>query len=96
VQAAVLHAHTLKPFDRDALLAAALGKRAVVTVEEHTLMGGLGSIVAEILMEAGVHTRFARLGFPDVFTDELGSQAEIMRKYGLDAAGVVAAAQRLL
>jgi transketolase len=96
VQAAVLHAHTLKPFDRDTLLAAAKGKRAVVTVEEHTLMGGLGSIVAEILMEAGVHTRFARLGFPDVFTGELGSQAEIMGKYGLDAAGVAAAARRLL
>lgn len=96
VQAAVLHAHTLKPFDRDALLAAALGKRAVVTVEEHSLIGGLGGIVAEVLMEAGVHARFARLGFPDVFTDELGSQAEIMRKYGLDAAGVVAAARKLL
>ena len=96
VGAAVLHAHTLKPFDRDALLAAALGKRAVVTVEEHTLIGGLGSIVAEFLMEAGVHARFARLGFPDVFTGELGSQAEIMRKYGLDAAGVVAAARKLL
>jgi transketolase len=96
VRAAVLHAHTLKPFDRDALLAAAKGKRAVVTVEEHTLMGGLGSIVAEILMEAGVHARFVRLGFPDVFTEELGSQAEIMRKYGLDAAGVAAAARKLL
>ncbi len=96
VQAAVLHAHTLKPFDHDALLAAAQGKRAVVTVEEHSLIGGLGSIVAEVLMEAGVHARFTRLGFPDVFTDELGSQAEIMRKYGLDAAGVVAAARRLM
>ena len=96
VQAAVLHAHTLKPFDRDALLAAAKGKRAIVTVEEHTLMGGLGSIAAEILMDAGVQARFARLGFPDVFTDELGSQAEIMRKYGLDAAGVAATARKLL
>jgi len=96
VQSSVLHAHTLKPFDRDALLAAAHGKRAVVTIEEHTLMGGLGSIVAEILMEAGIHTRFARLGFPDVFTDELGSQAEIMRKYGLDVPGVGAAVRRLL
>jgi transketolase len=96
VQASVLHAHTLKPFDHDALLAAAKGKRAVITVEEHTLIGGLGSIVAEILMEAGVHARFTRLGFPDVFTEELGSQAQIMRKYGLDAAGVAAAAHKLL
>lgn len=97
IAATVLHAHTLKPFDAEQLLARAARASAVVTVEEHTLQGGLGSLVAETLMDAGQGgIPFARLGFPDVFTAELGSQAEIMAKYGLSAEGVAHRAAELL
>ncbi len=97
IEASVLHVHTLKPFDVPTLLSRATGVSAILTVEEHTLAGGLGSIVAETLMDAGLGgVRFARLGFPDVFTDELGSQAEIMAKYGLSTDGIAMRARALV
>lgn len=97
ISATVLHVHTLKPFDAAQVVEHAAKASAVVTTEEHTLHGGLGSLVAEALMDAGRGgVPFARLGFPDVFTDELGSQAQIMDKYGLSAEGVARRASELL
>lgn len=97
LSASVLHMHTVKPMDVDALLACAGRARVVITAEEHTLMGGLGSAVAEVLLEsrlAGAF-RFKRLGFPDVFTEELGSQSDIMKKYGLSAENLAQTARDL-
>ncbi|HEY8240428.1 MAG TPA: transketolase C-terminal domain-containing protein [Kiritimatiellia bacterium] len=95
--ATVLHMHTLKPFDDRAVLDAARGARAVVTIEEHTLVGGLGSAVAEVLMEAGLSgLKFKRLGIPDVFTEELGSQNDIMGKYGISVPRLVETVLSLL
>ncbi|MBI2442236.1 MAG: transketolase [Lentisphaerae bacterium] len=96
--AAVLHMHTVKPLDSAALLENAAKVRAVITVEEHTLIGGLGSAVAEVLLESSLagSFRFKRLGFPDVFTEELGSQNDIMKKYGLDSENLVKTAQALI
>lgn len=98
ISAAVLHMHTVKPLDTEALLEYSGRARAVITAEEHTLIGGLGSAVAEVLLEsklAGAF-RFKRLGFPDVFTEELGSQNDIMKKYGLSAENLEQTAQMLL
>jgi len=97
LSSAVLHMHTVKPLDTDSLLACASQARVVITAEEHTLMGGLGSAVAEVLLEsrlAGAF-RFKRLGFPDVFTEELGSQNDIMNKYGISAENLAHIAQDL-
>lgn len=98
IDAGVLHVHTLKPFDSDKLVECAGSVRAVVTVEEHTLIGGLGSAAAETLMEAGMAggLRFARLGFPDVFTDDFGSQEDIMGKYGISAENLVRKTKELM
>jgi transketolase len=98
IAAAVLHMHTLKPFDADALLHHAARVRAVITAEEHTLIGGLGSAAAEVLLEADLPRRikFKRLGFPDVFTEELGSQNDIMNKYGLSAANLARVAKGMV
>jgi transketolase len=97
ISAGVLHVHTVKPLDAEAIVARARSAEVVITAEEHTLAGGLGSAVAEALLEAGRTTfRFARLGFPDVFTDELGSQSQIMARYGLSAAHLAARARELL
>lgn len=94
----VLHLHTVKPLDWECVLAYARTVKAVITVEEHTLVGGLGSAVAEMFMETGVNRTagFARLGFPDVFPDDLGSQADLMGQYGISAAGVIATVKRLV
>lgn len=98
IESTVLHVHTLKPLDTEQIVSRAGAARVIITAEEHTLMGGLGSAVAETLMDAGAADgkRFVRLGFPDVFTDELGSQSEIMNKYGLSADNLAGKARELL
>ena len=89
VEAAILHMPTIKPFDAETLLALAEPVKAVVTVEEGTIVGGLGSAVAEILAEDGLigAKRFKRMGLHDVFPDEqgYGSQDSLMASHGLTA-----------
>lgn len=93
----VLHMHTVKPFDRETLLAHAARVPAILSLEEHTIIGGLGSAVAEALAEANFTTpkRFKRIGIPDVFPDKYGSQASLLARYGITAEGVVAETQKL-
>lgn len=85
LEAAVLHVPTIKPLDRDAILGHAAEVPVIVTIEEHTLIGGLGSAVAEIVAEANFSPakRFKRIGIPNVFPDEYGSQASLMEKYSI-------------
>lgn len=90
-----LHASTLKPFDREGLLKAARGKKGVVTLENHTIIGGLGSLVAEILAEEGLGLRLKRLGLDDTFAHG-ASKPYLMKKYGLDAGALVSAIGTLL
>lgn len=90
-----LHASTLKPFDREGLLKAARGKKGVVTLENHTIVGGLGSLVAEILAEEGLGIRLKRLGLNDTFAHG-ASKPYLMKKYGLDAGALVSAIGGLL
>lgn len=87
ISATVLHMHTLKPLDTDAVLQHAAGVPAIVTIEEHTIIGGLGSAVAELIAEASFDApkRFKRIGIPDVFPDQYGSQASLMERYGITA-----------
>ncbi len=98
ISAGVLHVHTVKPLDVGQLLECAARAKVVITAEEHTLIGGLGSAVAEAIMDAGIAggMKFARLGFPDVFTDDFGSQNEIMGKHGLSAKHLAEKARELL
>ncbi len=98
IQAAVLHMHTVKPFDTEALLAHAARVPAILSIEEHTIIGGLGSAVAETLAEANFKTpkRFKRIGIPDVFPDKYGSQASLMARYGITAETVVVEIQKML
>lgn len=96
--AGVLHVPTLKPLDSAELLSHLGPVRAVATVEEHTVVGGLGSAVAEALAEGGRVGRlaFRRLGIPDCFPDEYGSQASLMAHWNLDPAGLAGSARALL
>jgi transketolase len=83
----VLSLHTVKPLDVEVVLRAGRQCRAVVTVEEHSVNGGLGEAVAAILMQAGVCVPFRIVGLPDEDT-VTGSQAEIFRHYGLTMEGL--------
>jgi len=97
IDAGILHLPTVKPFDADALLALAADVPIVVSIEEHTIVGGLGSAVAETLAEAGFDPgkRFKRIGIPDVFPNEYGSQNNLMELYGITTGGVVSTVQSL-
>jgi transketolase len=88
IEATVLNMHTLRPFDTEAVVAAARPAELVVTVEEHWRYGGLGGAVAETLAEAAP-TRVLRLGMPDQFADEVGNQEHLLEHYDITAERVV-------
>ncbi len=94
----LLHMPTIKPFDSEMLLEMASQVKAVVSIEEHSVIGGLGSAVAEVLAEACFDNplRFKRLGFPDCFADSYGSQLSLMARYGLSAESIVDTVMGLL
>jgi len=83
----VINIHTLKPLDSTAVVAAARKVKLVATAEDHQIIGGLGSAVAEALADAAVGVRLLRIGIPDTF-GESGSPEELLAKYKLDARGI--------
>jgi len=91
IDAGVLHVHTIKPLDTEAILDYAASVPIIVTVEEHTVIGGLGSAVAEAISEANFDPakRFKRIGIPDVFADQYGSQDTLLEKFGITSAELV-------
>ena len=94
IEAMVINLHTIKPIDRKAIVEAAKTCGAVVTAEEHQLMGGMGSAVAEVLAQEcpvpikmiGIKDEFGQSGDPDV----------LMKAYGLTSDSIIDAAQKLL
>ena len=93
IQAGVIDMHTIKPIDREAVIRAA-GTGAVVTAEDHSVIGGLGSAVAEVLSEESP-TRMRMVGVRDKF-GESGSPADIMEKMGLTAAAIASRVEELV
>jgi len=94
ISALVLHVPTLKPLDADAIAAAAARTGCVVTAEDHSVIGGLGSAVAEVLSERHP-TPLRRVGIADCF-GESGSNEDLLEKYGLTARHVAQAARELV
>jgi len=82
IDAAVLHASTLKPFDAEAVVELAGSVTRLVTIENHVVSGGLGTAVAETLVDHRVRQPLTRLGLPDQWL-ECGSVASLQDKYGL-------------
>ncbi len=96
INVTVLHLHTLKPIDQEELLKQIAVVPVVVTLEEHTLNGGLGSIVAELMAEANFSSPkyLKRIGIPDVFPEGYTSQAELMERYSISSENIVATVVR--
>jgi transketolase len=94
ISALVLNVHTIQPLDEEAVLDAASGRTAVVTVEDHSVSGGLGGAVAEVLAANGAHTPLRRVGMRTF--GESGSPAELYAKYGLDADGIARSVREAL
>lgn len=91
-----LHVSTLKPFADPAILdAVAACRYGVITMENHTTVGGLGSAVAEVMAEAGLNRKLVRLGLKDTFAHG-ASRPYLMRQYEMDAQALVKAIERLM
>ncbi|MBN2251897.1 MAG: transketolase family protein [Candidatus Altiarchaeota archaeon] len=92
IHARVVNLHTIKPLDQDIILKAADETGAVLTVEEHSIYGGLGSAVAEVLMQENKPTSFRIRGTMDRF-GQSGDYDELLMEYGLDSGSIYKAAK---
>jgi transketolase len=95
IQCRVLSLRTLKPLDHHAVRKAATETGGLITVEEHSVNGGLGEGCAALLIQEGLHARFKIVGFPDEHI-VTGSQEEIFRHYGIEGPALAASARELL
>lgn len=94
IEATVLHVPTIKPFDADAVVEAARRTGAVVTVEDHSIIGGLGAAVAEVLSERSP-TLMRRVGICDCYAESAPND-DLLTKYGLTASNIAVTATELL
>ena len=93
----VLSMHTVKPLDAQAVFAAATETGGILTIEEHTVDGGLGGAVAELCLETGVIPKtFHRMGLRNGFCPVVGSQTYLQQRYNLDGSGIRDAAVSLV
>lgn len=95
ISATVVSMHTIKPLDYDLLRNIAASGQPIVTVEEHSVYGGLGEACASFLIQNDFHNRFKIMGIPDEYT-VTGSQTEIFNHYGISEGGIAAAALGLV
>ncbi len=91
----VLDMHTIKPIDKEAIVKAVMDTRRIITVEDHNIVGGLGSAVAEVVVESGKGCAFKKLGVPDKFAP-IGLHEDIMAELGIDANGIVSAVREVM
>lgn len=91
VASGVVSMHTVKPIDTDAVVACAAASKLLVTVEEHTILGGLGGAVAEVMSQSAMGVPVLRLGLQDSFSSVVGDQEFLRGQHGLDVDGIVMA-----
>ncbi len=97
ISARIMSVHTIKPFDEESVVKACKETGVIITVEEHTIFGGLGGTVAETLMDHNIHPNaFLRIGLEAGFSSVVGSQKYLRKCYGLDAESISARIEKLL
>lgn len=97
IAARVLSAHTLRPFDAETVYRACRETGGIITIEEHVVDGGLGGLVAETCLEAGVTPKaFHRVGLRAGFSSLVGSQEYLRRRYEMDETAIVASARAMV
>jgi len=94
IHASVVSMHTIKPFDFDLLARIAASGSAIITVEEHSINGGLGEACASFILQNGFYNKFKIVGIPDEYT-VTGSQTEILNHYGISETGLAISAMEL-
>lgn len=88
VSVRLINIHTIKPFDKAVVLKALKETKAIYTIEEHSIIGGLGSAVAEVIAESGVGIKFKRIGLND-FVEGYGKHNEVKSKNGLAISEII-------
>lgn len=88
IKARVINMHTIKPIDKEEILRSVHDTRRIITVEDHTICGGLGSAVAEVVVESGMSCGFRKLGIPDVYSI-IGLHEDLMAHYNIDTNGIL-------
>ena len=98
IESTILHCHTLKPLDTKNIIDTASTIPIIVTIEEHSVIGGLGSAVAELIAESNFNPskKFKRIGIPDTFPNQYGSQSDLMKKYSITTDGIVSTVNILI
>lgn len=95
LSARVINMHTIKPIDREVIIRAVKDTRRIITVEDHNVMGGLGSAVAEVIVESGKACAFRKLGVPDCYSI-VGYPEDLYHFYKFDADGIVETVSELM
>lgn len=88
LSARVVNLHTLKPLDAEGIVRECEQGRPVFSVEEHNVLGGLGTAIADVCATHGVAVRLTKIGLRDVFAAGFGTRAEVLRQNRLDAEGI--------
>lgn len=88
IQFSIIDIHTIKPIDKALIIKSSLNKKIAFTVEEHGIIGGLGSTVAEIVSQYVTDCKVVRIGTKDSFIKIIGSQDYLRQRLGLDAEGI--------
>jgi transketolase len=96
LRARVLSMHTIKPLDEEALLNAVRETSAILTIEEHSVVGGLGGAVAEMLAESEMRVPFKRIGVPSAFPGKTGSQDYLLEQFGMTAPQIAERVRRFV
>lgn len=93
----VIHVPTIKPLDKETVLKGIHRVSTIISIEEHIVTGGLGSAVAELMaeMDFEMPKSFRRIGIPDVFADQYGSQNSLMQRFGITAENIVATIKKI-
>lgn len=95
LSARVINMHTIKPIDRDAIIQAVKDTRCIITVEDHNIVGGLGSAIADVIVESGKACAFRKLGVPDCYSI-VGYPEDLYHYYKFDADGIVETVSELM
>jgi transketolase len=80
--------HTVKPIDKELILQVAQNTKKIITLEEHSVIGGFASAVAEVLSSENNNTKLIRMGLNDEYSSRIGSQSYLRKYYGMDAVAI--------
>ena len=95
INCTLISMHTIKPFDEEIFLNSISNVKAVITIEEHSVSGGLGEKCASVLMQKNIHLPFKILGFPDEYMVN-GSQKDVLDHYNMSAKKILEIAKKLI